>query len=48
MMGRHRDEAAGDQDRGVKEDREGQEDQQRRDKWEGKLRACSENTLRQS
>ena len=34
MMGRHRDEAVGGQDRGVKEDREGQEDQQCRDRWE--------------
>ena len=34
MMGRHRDEAVGGQDRGVKEDREGQEDQQCRDGWE--------------
>jgi len=33
-MGRHRDEAAGGQDRGVKKDREGQEDQQRRYRWE--------------
>ena len=34
MMGLHRDEAVGGQDRGVKEDREGQEDQQCRDRWE--------------
>jgi hypothetical protein len=34
MMGQHRDEATGGQDRGVKEDREEQEDQQRRDRWE--------------
>ena len=32
--GLHRDEAVGGQDRGVKEDREGQEDQQCRDMWE--------------
>ena len=48
MMGLHRDEAVGGQDRYVKEDREGQEDQQCRDMWETESRACSENTLRQS
>jgi len=31
MMGLHRDEAVGGKDRGVKEDREGQEDQQCKD-----------------
>ena len=41
MMGLHRDEAFGGQDRGVKEDREGR-------LIEGKSRACSENTLRPS
>jgi len=33
-MGLHRDEAVGGQDRDVKEDREGQEGQQCRDRWE--------------
>jgi len=32
--GLHRDEAVGGQDRGVKEDREGQEDQQCRNMWD--------------
>jgi len=40
MKGLHRDEAVGGQDRGVNEDREGQEDQQCRE-----YVACSENTL---
>ena len=42
MKGLHRDEAVGGQDRGVNEDREGQEDQQCRE-----YVACSENTLHQ-
>ena len=47
-MGLYRDEAFGGQDRGVKEDREGQEDQKCGRLIEGKSHACSENTLRQS
>jgi hypothetical protein len=47
MKGLHRDEAVGGQDRGVKEDREGQEDQQCREYVARVSRARSENTLHQ-
>ena len=45
MMGLHRDEAVAGQKRGVKEDREGQEYQQSRDRWELRVsRLCAVRT----